>query len=249
MIDPGDKVCDDAAGQAPPGESVAAAPAVNSRAVRASKSPDAARDRAHDRALVERAAGGDQRAFAELVGRHQRRAGVVAYGIVRNAEDAREVVQDAFVRVWKHLADFNGQASFSTWLYRIVYNLSIDVIRRRSPGHAVELDDRTELDGAPDELLPHRGEADPFRALDRVRLHAAIQSALDGLPPYHRTVLVLREVEGLSYEEIAEATAVPKGTVMSRLFHARRKLQGILHERLGPEAPLPQALRDGPEES
>jgi RNA polymerase sigma-70 factor (ECF subfamily) len=221
---------------------------VNARAARASKSADAARDRAYDRDLVERAAKGDQRAFAELVGRHQRRAGVVAYGIVRNAEDSREVVQDAFVRVWKHLGDFSGQASFSTWLYRIVYNLSIDLLRRRSPGQAVELDERTDLEGAPSELLPYRGETDPFSSVDRSRLVAAMQKALDQLPAYHRTVIVLREVEGLSYEEIAEATSVPKGTVMSRLFHARRKMQVLLHESLGAEAPIPQDHRDGHEE-
>jgi RNA polymerase sigma-70 factor (ECF subfamily) len=222
---------------------------LNSKPASSSKSVDAARDRAHDRALVERAARGDQRAFAELVGRHQRRAGVVAYGIVRNSEDAREVVQDAFVRVWKHLGDFSGQASFSTWLYRIVYNLSIDVLRRRSPGNPVDLDDRTDLDGAPDELLPYRGESDPFHALDRARLSEAMQSALDALPAYHRTVIVLREVEGLSYEEIAEATNVPKGTVMSRLFHARRKMQAILHERYGQEVPRPKDLQDTSEEA
>ena len=252
MSGPGDNVLDDGAGRPPPEETPGAElprDPVNSRAARASKSADAARDKAHDRSLVERAAKGDQRAFAELVGRHQRRAGVVAYGIVRNAEDAREVVQDAFVRVWKHLADFSGQASFSTWLYRIVYNLSIDVLRRRSPGNAVELDDRTDLDGAPDELLPYRGESDPFRSLDRARLTEAMQSALDALPAYHRTVIVLREVEGLSYEEIAEATSVPKGTVMSRLFHARRKMQAILHEKYGVEVPLPKDLRDPSDEA
>ncbi len=222
--------------------------AVNARAARASKGGgDAARERAHDRSLVERAAKGDQRAFRELVARHQRRATSVAYGIVRNQEDAREVAQDAFVRVWKHLNDFAGQASFSTWLYRIVYNLSIDLLRRRSPGKAVELDDRTDLDGAPSELLPFRGESDPFATVDRSRLVDAMQKALDQLPPYHRAVIVLREVDGLSYEEIAEATSVPKGTVMSRLFHARRKMQAILHESLGGEAPLPQDLREANE--
>jgi RNA polymerase sigma-70 factor (ECF subfamily) len=223
--------------------------AVNPRGGRTSKGgADAARERAHDRSLVDRAARGDARAFRELVARHQRRATAVAYGIVRNNEDAREVAQDAFVRVWKHLADFAGQASFSTWLYRIVYNLSIDLLRRRSPGQAVELDERTDLEGAPSELLPYRGETDPFSSVDRSRLVAAMQKALDQLPAYHRTVIVLREVEGLSYEEIAEATSVPKGTVMSRLFHARRKMQVLLHESLGAEAPIPQDHRDGHEE-
>jgi RNA polymerase sigma-70 factor, ECF subfamily len=246
MTLPGEVSADES--EAPPQETpVEEVPdvAVNPRVARASKGGgDASRERAYDRDLVERAAKGDQRAFRELVARHQRRATSVAYGIVRNNEDAREVAQDAFVRVWKHLADFAGQASFSTWLYRIVYNLSIDLIRRRSPGKAIELDDRTDLEGAPDELMPYRGETDPFASVSRARLVDAMQKALDQLPAYHRAVIVLREVDGLSYEEIAEATSVPKGTVMSRLFHARRKMQTLLHESLGSEAPLPKDLRD-----
>ncbi len=241
--DPEELALKEAPGEIPEG-------AVNPRERAASKgSADAAQNRAYDRALIERAAKGDQRAFRELVQRHQRRATSVAWGIVRNQEDAREVVQDAFVRVWKHLADFAGQASFSTWLYRIVYNLSIDLLRRRSPGKPVEIDDRTDLEGAPSELLPYRGETDPFASVGRARLVDAMQKALDQLPEYHRAVIVLREVEGMSYEEIAEATSVPKGTVMSRLFHARRKMQAILHESLGSEAPVPQDLRDAQEDT
>lgn len=213
----------------------------------ASKAQDAARARQHDRDLIARAGDGDMRAFEELVQRHQRRANTVAYGIVRSAEDAREVTQDAFLRVHRHLKDFEGGASFSTWLYRIVYNLSIDLIRRRSPGRAVEFEDHTDLTGAPDEWLPARGELDPFAALDRARLVEAMQRCLDELPPHHRTAIVLREVEGLSYEEIAEAMEVPKGTVMSRLFHARRKMQKMLREHFGDEVPKTAAERDGEE--
>jgi RNA polymerase sigma-70 factor (ECF subfamily) len=212
--------------------------AVNPRGGRTSKGgADAARERAHDRSLVDRAAAGDARAFRELVARHQRRATAVAYGIVRNNEDAREVAQDAFVRVWKHLADFAGQASFSTWLYRIVYNLSIDLLRRRSPGQAVELDERTDLEGAPSELLPYRGETDPFSSVDRSRLVDAMQKALDQLPAYHRTVIVLREVEGLSYEEIVTITGLPDGTVKSRLHRARAALRDAIERGIGWKLP------------
>lgn len=197
-------------------------------------------EKAYDRELIARAARGETVAFRELVERHQRKAHAVAYGIVRNADDAREVAQDAFMRVYRHLNDFEGQASFSTWLYRIVVNLSIDALRRRHPGRHVELDDRTDLDGTPGgELLPYRGETNPFARLDQRRLAEAMQSALDQLPVHHRTVILLREVEGLSYEEIAEAVEIPKGTVMSRLFHARRKMQELLRAKLGDEVPAP----------
>lgn len=220
---------------------------VNAADAATSKARHGAEERAIDRALIARAAEGDRGAFRTLIQRHQRKAHAVSYGILRNAEDAREVVQDAFMRVHRHLQDFEGQASFSTWLYRIVVNLSIDLLRKRSPGRAVELDERTDLEGAPDELLPYRGEGDPFASLDRARLVESMQWALDQLPVYHRTVIVLREVEGMSYEEIAESMEISKGTVMSRLFHARRKMQRLLRERLGDEVPLTADERDATE--
>lgn len=222
-----------------------AASGVNPPADGASKADAPDDPRAIDRSLIEAAAKGDARAFRELVTRYQRKAYGVAYGIVRNPDDAREVVQDAFMRVYRHLDDFEGSASFGTWLYRIVHNLSIDLLRRRrNPGRSVEIDDRTDLEGGAPELLPWRGSSDPFQSLDRARLVAAMQEALDQLPEYHRTIILLREVDGLSYEEIAEAMEIPKGTVMSRLFHARRKMQRILRERLGDEVPLTADERD-----
>jgi RNA polymerase sigma-70 factor (ECF subfamily) len=215
---------------------------VNATAEPPSKGSDAAAstapsDREIDAALLGRAANGDTRAFRELVERHQRRANSVAYGLVRNAEDAREVVQEAFIRVFRHRAEFAGQASFSTWLYRIVVNLSIDLLRKRSPGRAVEFDESIDTDGAPDELVPRREGVDPFATLDRKRLIEAMHAALEQLPPYHRAVILLRELEGLSYEEMAIALDVSKGTIMSRLFHARRKMQKLLKEQLGDEVP------------
>jgi RNA polymerase sigma-70 factor (ECF subfamily) len=194
-------------------------------------------DRAIDAALLARAANGDARAFRELVERHQRRAYSVAYGLVRNAEDAREVVQEAFIRVFRHRAEFAGQASFSTWLYRIVVNLSIDLLRKRSPGKGIEFDENVDTEGAPDEFIPRRDGTDPFATLDRKRLVEAMHKALEQLPPYHRAVILLRELEGLSYEEMATALEVSKGTIMSRLFHARRKMQRLLKEQLGDEVP------------
>jgi RNA polymerase sigma-70 factor (ECF subfamily) len=215
---------------------------VNSPDPSASKDPDGVQkttpsDREIDAALLGRAANGDTRAFRELVERHQRRANAVAYGLVRNPEDAREVVQEAFIRVFRHRAEFAGQASFSTWLYRIVVNLAIDMLRKRSPGRAVEFDETVDMDGAPDELVPRRDEVDPFANLDRKRLVAAMHVALEKLPPYHRAVILLRELEGLSYEEMAQTLEVSKGTIMSRLFHARRKMQKLLKEQLGDEVP------------
>jgi RNA polymerase sigma-70 factor (ECF subfamily) len=181
-----------------------------------------------DRALIERARGGDQTAFRELVERHQRRAFAIAVALVRDEQDAREVVQEAFIRVYRGLDRFHGGSSFFTWLYRIVTNLAIDLMRKPSRRDA-ELDEGHNLaDEAQIPLLARIDGADPVDAVRRGEIGDRIQAALDALPPYHRGVIIMREVEGMSYEEMAQAMDVSKGTIMSRLFHARQKLQRAL---------------------
>jgi RNA polymerase sigma-70 factor (ECF subfamily) len=165
-----------------------------------------------------------------LVERHQRRAFAIAVGLVRDENDAREIVQEAFLRVHKGLATFEGGSSFFTWLYRIVTNLSIDLMRK--PGRkGAELDESRNLseDSAGELALVSRIDgADPIDVVRRKEMAARIQTALDALPWYHRAVIVMREVEGMSYEEMAESMGVSKGTIMSRLFHARQKMQKAL---------------------
>jgi RNA polymerase sigma-70 factor (ECF subfamily) len=194
-------------------------------------SPDA--ETALDNELIERARAGDTASFRRLVERHQRRAFTIAVALVRDEEDAREVVQEAFIRVYRGLAQFHGGSSFFTWLYRIVTNLSIDVMRRpaRREQH---LEDVLEAADTEDVQVASFDHGDPFLALHRSELRSAIQKALDELPPYHRGVIVMRELEGMSYEEMAEAMGVSKGTIMSRLFHARRKLERALSSALPP---------------
>lgn len=188
-------------------------------------SPDAEAE--IDRQLIERAQAGDAGAFRRLVERHQRRAYAIAFALLRDEEDAREIVQEAFIRVYRGLSHFHGGSSFFTWLYRIVTNLSIDLMRRpsRRERPAAELAEPSESDELP---TAARELTDPYHALERSELRAAIQKALDELPPYHRGVIVMRELEGMSYEEMASAMGVSKGTIMSRLFHARRKLERAL---------------------
>lgn len=188
-----------------------------------------------DRRLILRAQGGDSSAFRLLVERHQRRVFAIALGLVRDEQDAREIAQEAFLRVHKGLAQFHGGSSFFTWLYRIVTNLSIDLMRKPSRREA-ELHFALEADDAETALLP-AADADPYDAVRRTQLSQRIQCALDQLPPYHRGVILMREVEGLSYEEMAEAMQVSKGTIMSRLFHARKKLQRALLDCHDEECP------------
>jgi RNA polymerase sigma-70 factor, ECF subfamily len=181
-----------------------------------------------DRVLIERARQGDQRAFALLVSRHQRRAEIVAHRLVRDREEARDLVQDAFLRVYKGLDSFHGRSSFFTWLYRILSNLAID--RSRRPAHRrLEYTDQADLGEGVE--MPFRANlnGDPEAHVRCVELATVLESALDTLPSYHRDVIIMRELRGLSYEEMAVSMNVSKGTIMSRLFHARKKL----HRELG----------------
>ncbi len=184
-----------------------------------------------DRALIARAQQGDMSAFRCLVERHQRRAFAVALSMVHDEHDAREIVQEAFVRVFKGLATFAGDSSFFTWLYRITKNLCIDLLRRPGRKYVEVEDTREEVDEAQESDFPMLGRidgSDPADAVRRREIGVRLEAALDALPSYHRTVILLREVEGLSYDEIAESMGVSKGTIMSRLFHARQKLQRTL---------------------
>lgn len=189
------------------------------------------REAEEDRVLIARAQQGDVAAFRQLVERHQRRAFAIALSLVRDENDARELVQDAFLRVYKSLGSFQGGSSFFTWLYRIITNLSIDLIRK--PGRQLadidearfESDESQEADFP---LLSRVDGSDPVDVVRRREIAGRLQAALDALPPYHRGVIVMREIEGLSYEEMAAAMGVSKGTIMSRLFHARQKLQKAL---------------------
>src|SRR5262249_3645364 len=148
----------------------------------------------------------------------QRRAYSVALGMLRHREDARDACQEAFLRAHRGLLRFDGQAQFGTWLYRIVVNICIDRLRHVSPG-LVPLEDV-------DRTLA--GHDDPARAAEGTELGSRIGAALDRLSTVHRTALVLREIQGLSYQEIAAAMGCSVGTVMSRLFHARRRMQSML---------------------
>lgn len=173
-----------------------------------------------DTAAVAAAQQGNASGFEWLVRRHQQRALAVALGILRNKEDARDACQDAFLRAYRGLDRFDGQAQFSTWLHRIVVNICIDRLRRSSPG-GIALD---KVEG----VLAN--EEDPGRAVEGAEIGGRIGAALSALTARHRTALVLREVQGLSYLEIAEAMRCSVGTVMSRLFHARKKMQQLLRD-------------------
>ena len=190
-----------------------------------------------DLTLVRRCQQGDQGAFRALVERYQKKAYAQALGMVKDKDEAMDVAQEAFVKVYKYLDHFKGDSSFYTWLYRIVSNLCVDRMRRKAgAAESRELDERQE----PEELaaagiLSTRLGTNPQKAALRAELAAKIDEALEQLPEKHREILLMRELEGMSYEDMARVLGVPKGTVMSRLFHARAKMQGLLAEYVGQE--------------
>jgi RNA polymerase sigma-70 factor (ECF subfamily) len=182
-----------------------------------------------DGEAVAAARAGDHEAFRILVERYQGRAYRLALRVLGDPDAARDAVQDGFLKAYGSLDRFEGRSSFYTWFYRLVFNLCIDMKRRDRSGRHVEWDDevaREVIDdpSAADEL------AAPAAELARARLREAITAAIELLPDDARRTLLLREVDGLSYAEIAESLDIPKGTVMSRLHHARRRVREILIE-------------------
>ena len=196
-----------------------------------------------DNDLVQMTLKGDKEAYRALVERYQGRLFSTALDIVKTREDAEDVVQETFVKAFLSLGQFKGQSSFYTWLYRICFNMAIDIRRkagRRGGTHlefkehlgvnraAVE-DGARESGGGGTGHHPQRVEG-PHDALARKELGHKIQEVLGELSEEHRAVIMLREIDGLDYDEIAKAIGVPKGTVMSRLFYARKALQKALEE-------------------
>jgi RNA polymerase sigma-70 factor (ECF subfamily) len=187
------------------------------------------RDQARsDQELVGQARKGDQSAFRVLVEKYQRRAFAVVVGIVRDHDDAKDICQEGFLRAYRGLDTFEGDSQFYTWLYRILHNLAIDHLRSKR-FQTVALENAATI---VDDSL----DGDPERNLSRRNLAASLEEGLSALSPVQRSVLTLREVQGLSYKEIAEAVGCSIGTVMSRLFHARKRLQKALETKHGPVA-------------
>lgn len=196
---------------------------------------------ADDLQLVEDARAGDGQAFRQLVIRYQRKVYAVALGVVKDRDLAWDVAQETFVRVHRHLGEFKGQSAFSTWLMRIATHLAIDSVRKERSASKEDLDEvrESDLEGGGEGILATALGNDPQQNLLRRELMERMRAALAKLPEKHRTILVLREVEGLSYEQLAEQLGIHKGTVMSRLFHARKKMQGLLREYVSSPSPVP----------
>src|SRR5580700_11118069 len=170
-----------------------------------------------DLELIHRSQAGDTEAFGELVTKYRTKIFTMIYGIVGNEYDAWDFAQEGFLKAWRSIRRFQGRSSFYTWLCAITINVTIDSLRQRCRRSEVELDD------AIPSFLPGPGVN-----YERAEIREQVYAALAQLSPEHRAVIVLKEIEDLQYHEIAEILGISVGTVMSRLFYARKKLQSIL---------------------
>ena len=184
---------------------------------------------AEDPALVAVAKRGDMLAYEELVARHRERIYARAFSVVRNEQEAVDLSQEAWVKAWQRLAQFHGDASFSTWITRITINVCLDHLRRRKRQPTDSLDAMNEESGGVERYMP-AVTVNPTERLERQELRARIDAALEKLTEAHRTVLVLHEFEHMEYKLIAETVGCSIGTVMSRLFYARRRLAALLSD-------------------
>ena len=188
-----------------------------------------------DGELVRESRRGDKEAFRELVERYQRKITAVALGMVHNPDDAMEIAQETFIKAYQNLDGFKGESSFYTWLYRIVVNRAIDFQRREWRRPTVGLDERIGAGRSGEvyeDILKEEGRTDPYQQTQAREIGDRVTEAINELTPDHKAVILLREVEGLSYDEISRVMQCSKGTVMSRLHYARKKLQQKLKDCL-----------------
>ena len=184
-----------------------------------------------DHELVARCQKGETGAFNELITRYRQRCFSMIYQMVRNEDDAWDLAQDGFVRAWRSIGHFKGQSSFYTWLYRVMTNVALDWLRKKHIQGAQEFDDSIGLRRIePGAVTAPKADLEPAERIADAEIRTRINDAIEKLSPEHRTAVVLREIEGLEYTEIAEAMDCSIGTVMSRLFYARKKLQTLLQD-------------------
>jgi RNA polymerase sigma-70 factor (ECF subfamily) len=182
-----------------------------------------------DDQLLARLAAGERDALEELFRRYRLPAYRVAYRLLGNEADALDAVQEGFIKALTHLGSFQGRSSFKTWLLRVVSNAALDLGRQRGRREAVSIDHALTPDG---EALHPLTADDPARPLERADLRFLLDQALATLPPAQRRTFVLHADGELSYREVAEVLGISIGTVMSRLFYARRKLRAYLAQRV-----------------
>src|SRR5436853_6184984 len=191
-----------------------------------------AKDDGSELDLGKRFQAGETGAFDQLVTRYRTRVFAMIYNMVHNEQDAWDLAQEAFVKAWKSIGRFKGKSSFYTWIYRIVMNVTIDWLRKRQvKAGGAEFDDAIQLKEIdPASKTVPKADPLPHQRMERHEIRDRIDKAISQLSPEHRAVILMKENEEMQYHEIAEALGCSIGTVMSRLFYARKKLQNLLRD-------------------
>jgi len=182
--------------------------------------------------LVKQCQAGNTEAFDQLVTRYRTRVFAMIYNMVHNEQDAWDLAQDSFVKAWKSIGRFRGRSSFYTWIYRIVMNVTIDWLRKKQvKGAGAEFNDAIQLrEIEPASRTVPKADPLPHERMEQSEIRARIDNAIAQISPGHRAVILMKEIEEMQYHEIAEALGCSIGTVMSRLFYARKKLQNLLRD-------------------
>lgn len=182
----------------------------------------------NEQILLERSKAGDVEAFEALVEAYQKRIFNLAYRIVGNYDDAGDMTQEALIRVFKSIAGFREQSSFSTWIYRITTNVCLDEIRRKKNKKVLSLDEEIHMEDGEMKRQFMNDDPLPDEIAEREELRRVVNEAIHSLPEDHRVIITLRDIQGLSYDEIANVLDCPSGTVKSRISRARNALKNIL---------------------
>ncbi|HEX3030181.1 MAG TPA: sigma-70 family RNA polymerase sigma factor [Clostridia bacterium] len=185
----------------------------------------------NEKALLKKAKDGDVEAFESLVERYQKKVYNIALRITGNSEDAAEIAQEALIRVFRSLKNFKEESSFSTWIFRITTNLCLDEIRKRKNKQVVYINDEIKLDDGEVKIQIEDKSPGPEEKAQTNEVRRIVNDAIQSLSEEHRTIIVLRDIEGFSYEEIARIVKCPEGTVKSRINRARQSLKDILKKK------------------
>ena len=185
-----------------------------------------------ERQWIKAARAGDESAFGELVQRHYEAVFRTVFAIVRNEHDARDLCQEIWVKAWQQIGKFRGESKFTTWIHPIAVRRSVDHLRKRRRwfDRFLPFNRQNDDPDAPPDFEPVEESPSAPQQMEQSERQERFESLLASLPPKQRAVLALREIQGLSYDEIAHALGCRRGTVMSRLFHARRLLAQKLRE-------------------
>jgi len=182
--------------------------------------------------LIEQSKAGDINSFEQLIASHQKKAFNIAYRILGNLEDANDVTQEALIKAYRGIKNFNGKSSFSTWLYTIVNNACIDFMRKNKKTNLIYLDREYETEESSYKIQVYSDEETPEEVFEKKEVKRIVHEAINRLSYEHRRIIVLRDIQQFTYQEIAELLNCSEGTVKSRISRARKNLKILIQEKL-----------------